>query len=83
VDFFSDVAGHFDLDPTRSRALVALYDQGRVIEVDLRSGQTLWEYANIHDIGAYLRSNGKNPSQPYALFNVTSAFYVPRPAFLN
>ena len=83
LDFYSDVAGHIDLDQRSTRALVSVYDQGRILEVDLATGRILWEYDNIQDISDYLLSEGKDTSQPNALFNITSAFYVRRPAFLN
>jgi hypothetical protein len=82
-NFYSHVAGHFDLEPAGSRALVSVHDQGRIIEVDLRNGQVLWEYANVHDISEYLQSNGEDASPGYALFSINSAYYVRRPAFLK
>jgi hypothetical protein len=84
LDFYTDVSGHFDLDRARSRALVALSLQGRILEIDLQTGQILWEYANIHDISHYLQANGEETSAPaYALFSVNGASYVGEPAFLK
>jgi hypothetical protein len=84
LDFYTDVSGHFDLDRARSRALVALSLQGRILEVDLQTGRILWEYANVHDISGYLQSNGEEASAPaYALFSVNGASYVGEPAFLK
>lgn len=82
-NFFSDVAGYIDLDPGSSRALVSLYDQGRVIEVDLATAEVLWEYAKVDDVSDYVQSNADDASPTYALFNTNSAYYVARPAFLE
>jgi outer membrane protein assembly factor BamB len=83
LDFYTDVSGHFDLDRVRSRALVVLSLQGRIVEVDLKSGRVLWEYANIHEIGDYLQANGEEASSPYALFSINGAYYAGQPAFLK
>jgi Arylsulfotransferase (ASST) len=83
LDFYTRIAGHFDLDRARSRALVSLSLQGRLLEVDLETGEVLWEYANVHDVGDYLASNGDDASLPYALFGLHSAYYVGRPGFLE
>jgi hypothetical protein len=83
LDFYTRVAGHFDLDRARSRALVTLSLQGRLLEVDLKTGDVLWEYVNIHDIGEYLQSNGQDASSPHVLFGLHSSYYVGRPAFLD
>jgi Arylsulfotransferase (ASST) len=82
-NFYTDVAGHLDLHRTSSRALVSLYDQGRIIEVDLANGRVLWEYANVHDISEYLQSNGEDASPVYARFGINAAYYAGRPAFLK
>lgn len=42
--FFSMVAGHIDIHPDGTRALVASSPQGVVWEVDLQTGEVLWEY---------------------------------------
>ena len=83
LDFFTDVSGHFDLDRARGRALTSLSLQGRVLEIDLETGEILWEYDAVYDIGDYLQSQGGNASPPYARFSVNSAYYASRPAFLE
>ena len=57
--------------------------QGRVIEIDLETGQILWGYAAVHNISDYLQSDGEDASPAYALFSVNSAYYAGRPAFLK
>ena len=83
LDFYTDVSGHFDLDRARWRALVSLSLQGRVIEIDLETGQILWGYAAVYNISDYLQSDGEDASPAYALFSVNSAYYAGRPAFLK
>lgn len=46
--FFSYQEGHVDLHPDNRRALVASTYQGVVWEVDLQSGEVLWEYIVPH-----------------------------------
>jgi hypothetical protein len=83
LDFYTNVSGHFDLDRARARALVALSEQGRLLEVDLKTGRVLWEYLSIHDISEYQQSNGEDAPQAYALFSINSAYYADAPAFLK
>ena len=82
LDFFTDLSGNFDLDPRRSRALVALTMQGRIVELDLRSGQVLWEYENTHEVEKYLEGKGEAAEESYATFGVSAAYYAGRPSFL-
>jgi hypothetical protein len=42
--FFSVLAGHVDVHRDGTRALIASTAQGVVWEVDLTSGEVLWEY---------------------------------------
>jgi hypothetical protein len=83
LDFFTGLSGYFDLDASRSRALVALTLQGRILEIDLESRQVLWEYENTHDVSSYLESKGETPEESYATFGVSAAYYAGRPAFLR
>lgn len=41
--FYVAVAGHFDFGAS-DRALLAMYESQKVWEIDLRTGQVLWEY---------------------------------------
>lgn len=83
VNFHTDVAGQFDFDQARDRALVALSLRGRILEIDLKSGEVLWEYDEVQDIGEYLRAKDDDDSKPFARFSVNGAFYADRPAFLD
>ncbi len=83
VAFFSESAGHIDVHEDGTRALVSASRQGRVLEVDLRTGDVLWEYVNTHDIGRFLEAKGRDAETRFGRFTVTSAYYVAeRPAFL-
>jgi len=82
LDFFTDLSGYFDLNPRRSRALVALTMQGRILELDLESRQVLWEFENTHDVESYLEGKGETPEESYATFGVSAAYYAGRPSFL-
>jgi hypothetical protein len=81
-DFFTEIAGYYDLDPQRSRALVALTMQGRLVEIDIGSRQVLWEYKNTHEVGDYLESRGETPEGDFATFGLSAAYYAGRPSFL-
>jgi hypothetical protein len=45
--FFSETAGHLDLDEAGRRALVAITNAGVVWEIDLERGEVLWEYGYL------------------------------------
>jgi hypothetical protein len=60
IDFLSATAGQIDLNTDRRRALVSLTRQGRTVEVDLASGQILWELLNIHDVSDVFETSGDN-----------------------
>jgi hypothetical protein len=82
LNFFSEIAGHIDLDANRSRALVSLTMQGRVLEIDLATGQVLWEYDHVHDVSGYMESTGQGMDQRFARFGTTGAYYVNGASFL-
>lgn len=44
--FFSMFTGHIDVHPDGTRALVASIPQGVIWEIDLKSGEVLWEYVS-------------------------------------
>jgi Arylsulfotransferase (ASST) len=83
LDFFTGLSGQLDLDSERSRALVALTMQGRIVELDLESGQVLWEYKNTHEIEKYLEGKEEAPEERYATFGVSAAYYAASPSFLQ
>jgi hypothetical protein len=56
--------------------------QGRLVEIDLRSQQVLWEYENTHEVGEYLESRGETPEEDFATFGLSAGYYVGRPSFL-
>lgn len=51
VDIYSKTAGHIDLSRDGSRALVAWTHAGLISEVDIKSGQLLWQWINNHAVG--------------------------------
>jgi hypothetical protein len=81
--FFTRISGFFDLNDQRSRALVALSLQGRVVEVDLRTRKAIWEYNNIHNVSKYLEIKKENAESNVATFALTSVYYVDQPSFLS
>ena len=83
LDFFSEIAGHVSLDSERSRALVSLTMQGRIVEVDLRTGEVLWEYEDTYDVTPYTEASGKGADQRFARFGFTGAYYVETTDFLS
>jgi hypothetical protein len=52
VNFMTRHLGYIDPHPDGRRVLVSLSLQGRVLELDLESGEILWEMDNTHDLGA-------------------------------
>ncbi|HEX9647628.1 MAG TPA: arylsulfotransferase family protein [Alphaproteobacteria bacterium] len=73
IRFHALVAGHLDVNPDRRHVLVSLTGQGRVLELDLATGQVVWEYVNTHRVPGETR-----PIRMSAL----AAYYVESPAFL-
>jgi hypothetical protein len=82
LNFFSEIAGNIDLDAARDRALVALTMQGRGLEIDLRTGDVLWEYDQVYDVTEYMKSTRKDDAGEYARFNLGSLYYVKSASFL-
>jgi hypothetical protein len=83
LGFFSEYAGHVDLDLQRSSALVSLTTEGRVVEIDLRTGEVLWDYDNTHDVTPYMIKSGRGADQRFARFSINGAYYVQATEFLT
>lgn len=50
-EFLSQTAGYIDVSPSDQRMLVSWTHQGLVSEIDKKTGELLWEMANIHPAG--------------------------------
>jgi hypothetical protein len=48
--FLSVTAGHLDIHPSQTRLLTAWTHQGTVWEIDITSGEVLWEFTNTHPV---------------------------------
>jgi hypothetical protein len=68
LNFFTEIAGHLELDAKRTRALASLTMQGRVVEIDLKSGDILWEYEHTLDVTPYMQLSGQGTDKRYARF---------------
>ena len=82
MNFFTDISGEIDLDAARERALVSLTMQGRGLEIDLRTGDVLWEYDDVHDVTEYMGSTGQGEPRQYARFGLSGFYYVESASFL-
>jgi hypothetical protein len=82
LNFFTDGAGEIELDASRERALVSLTLQGRGLEIDLRTGDVLWEYDDVHDVTEYVGSTGEGEPKQYARFGLSGIYYVESASFL-
>jgi len=51
--FFSETAGHIDVHADQKRMLVSWTHQGLVWEIDMESGEVLWEYLNTHPVSNF------------------------------
>ena len=52
-DFYTKTGGFIKIHPDRSRMMVAFtYPAGFIWEVDIATGEVLWEYRNITPIGS-------------------------------
>jgi hypothetical protein len=83
LDFFTRIAGNFDLNAERRRALVVLSMQGRIVEIDLRTGEVIWEYKNVQNIRRYLEARDETSEHDFATFALSAVYYVGRPSFLS
>jgi hypothetical protein len=82
LNFFTKIAGEIELDASRERALVSLTMQGRGLEIDLRTGDVLWEYNDVHDVTEYMGSTGQGQPRLYARFGLSGLYYVESASFL-
>lgn len=80
LEILSATAGHIALNSDISRALVSLTRQGRTLEVDLASGEVLWEYINAHDITGLLPDRPAD-EKVFGRFATQTLAYVENPAF--
>jgi hypothetical protein len=80
IDFLSATAGHIALNADNTRALVSLTRQGRALEIDLASGEVLWEYINAHDITGLLPDRPAD-EKVFGRFATQTLAYVDKPAF--
>lgn len=76
VEMFSLEQGAVNASADGSRALIAETLGGRVLEVDLETGKTLWTYHAVDDISAYLRAAGAEPTNRPALMKTQGAAYI-------
>ena len=83
LPFFSQVAGHIDVSADGKRALVSVTHQGRLVEIDVASGQPLWVYDNTHDIAPFLKRNGLSDKRTRARFAAYGGYYVRNANFLK
>jgi hypothetical protein len=83
VPFFSQTAGHIDVSADGRRALLAPTHQGRIVEIDVASGEPLWAYENTHDIAKFVEANGLRTDRTRARFATYGAYYVRSPSFLK
>jgi hypothetical protein len=79
----SKSAGHIDVSGDGKRALVSVTHQGRIVEIDVASGQPLWTYDNTHEIGKFLEANGLSKKMTRARFSTYGAYYVSNAEFLK
>ena len=76
-------AGHISVSPDGKRALVSVTHQGRIVEIDVASGQPVWTYDNTHDIAKFLDAEGIDKKSSRARFATYGAYYVSNAEFLK
>ncbi|MEO1189165.1 MAG: hypothetical protein AAFW60_08830, partial [Pseudomonadota bacterium] len=81
--FYTRQAGHFVLSEDNDRALTSLTLDGILKEVDLRSGEIIWEYENIHDMTDHPDTADDGNLGDFTRFQTGGAYYVDRPTFLD
>lgn len=48
--FFSETAGHLEIHSSEKRMIVSWTHRGLVWEIDVESGEVIWEYVNTHPL---------------------------------
>ncbi len=69
--FFSKNAGRVDIHPGNRRMLICWTHKGLIWEVDMQSGEVLWEYINTHPL-----------QKKYGRISVCTATYVDNADFI-
>lgn len=77
ASFYSRAAGQINLSSDRSRALVSESRAGRVLEIDMRTGEVLWEFVNWHELAEPLSApDVRGERGKFARFQTVGAYYL-------
>lgn len=74
---FSEGAGAVEVSPDSSRIVVSDSRTGRVIEVDVASGEPLWIYEKVLNLAPFHAARGLDGHSDYVRFSTQGAEYVP------
>ncbi|MGL4541911.1 MAG: arylsulfotransferase family protein, partial [Polymorphobacter sp.] len=76
LPFFSQNAGHIDISPDATRAMVTGKEPGRSFEIDIASGRPLWSYRSGFDIAPYLAREKIKTDTTRAWQRMWGVYYV-------
>jgi len=81
--FFTPIGGLIEPHISGERALVTLTKPGRVVELDLVSGEILWDYAKQFRSIAYPGADDDSQRQQFVHVQAYGAYYVAHPFVLQ
>ncbi|TFU02863.1 hypothetical protein EUV02_06520 [Polymorphobacter arshaanensis] len=76
LPFFTKTAGHIEVSPDGSRAIVVGKEPGRAFEIDVASGKPLWSYRNSFDLAPYFAAKGIKAPVTRAQMKMWGVYYV-------
>jgi hypothetical protein len=79
IGFYSSYGGHIELHPHDGRALISLTTPGRILEIDLGSGEVLWEYTKQFPSSGYPGAGDR----PYVRVEAYGGYYVNQPSIIR
>lgn len=74
--FYSRYQGRVEASADGARVLISSSQQGRLIEVDLATGEPLWVYENVTDLGPFVRARNLRTQQTHARMEAHGADYA-------
>jgi hypothetical protein len=77
--FFTEYVGHIDVHPQGHRALVSVTETGKLWEIDLSTGELLWEYEKLFNAEHY--PGWKGSLKPWVRVENFGGYYVDKTVF--
>ena len=83
IPFFSEDGGHVSVSPDGNRVLTSLKAQGRIVELDVKTGEPLWILEKTFDNAPYFEKRGITVENSRGRFRAYGAYYINNLNFLG